>query len=392
MSKPANALDGHSSRALRAAPSITRALANDAMGTKGLIPLWFGEPNEPTPQFICDAAADALRAGETFYAEGLGRPFLRDALSDYMSALYDKPITRDRIAVTVSGGNALNLAFQSVLNEGDTVATLTPAFPNLLAIPELQGANLIQYPLEIKNGRWALNVDGFLKACEPAKVVLINSPSNPTGIMLSDDEIAHIMDVLRKRGTWIISDEVYARIVYDCAVAPSFLTHSEPEDRLIVVNSFSKSWAMTGWRLGWLTLPPSLTPTVEKIVEFSIACAPPFTQRAGVRALVEGEDFLHETLQKYQQALELIQSRWAENPRIILPQPDSAFYAFFKIQGVTDTIETAKRLIDEAKLGLAPGEAFLMCEPGWFRLCFAQTQDQLSEALDRLDAWLEKNP
>ncbi|MEM9630882.1 MAG: pyridoxal phosphate-dependent aminotransferase [Pseudomonadota bacterium] len=384
------AVDGLKSRAVDAAPSITRELANAAMGTEGLIPLWFGEPNEPTPKFICDTATQALADGETFYAEGLGRPFLRHAIADYMTNLYGRQIGAERIAVTVSGGNALNLAFQSVLEEGDAVATITPAFPNLLAIPRLQGARLITHPMDIHEGRWRLDVDAFLEAAKPAKAVLINSPSNPTGFMLEPDEMHHIMQVLRQRGTWLISDEVYARIVFDRIVAPSFLDVSEPEDRLIVVNSFSKSWAMTGWRLGWLTLPPSLTPVIEKIAEFSVACAPPFAQRAAVTALAEGEPFIAETIAKYRLALDMIEENFACHPQVTFPVPNSAFYAFFKLNGVEDSVSLARDLIANAKVGLAPGEAFLMKEPGWFRLCFAQTPSQLGEALERLQPWLNQ--
>lgn len=384
------AIDGLRSRAVQAAPSITRALANAAMGAEGLIPLWFGEPNEPTPQFICDTAARSLAAGETFYAEGLGRPYLRQALADYMSDLYGREIGLHRVAVTVSGGNALNLAFQSVLEDGDTVATLTPAFPNLLAIPRLQGAQLITHKLENRDGRWHLDVDAFLETVKPAKVVLINSPSNPTGFMLNRTEIAHIMAVLRERGTWLISDEVYARIVFEGTAAPSFLEVAEPEDRLIVVNSFSKSWAMTGWRLGWLTLPPSLTPIVEKIAEFSIASAPPFAQRAGVTALQEGEAFIAQTAENYRAARAMVLQRLGEHPRVHCPDIDSTFYAFFKIDGVEDSVAFARQLITEAKIGLAPGDAFHMQDPGWFRLCFAQSPAQLSEALDRLIAYIDR--
>lgn len=388
-SEKKQAIDGLNSRAVQAAPSITRELANAAMGTEGLIPLWFGEPNEPTPKFICEAAASSLAAGETFYAEGLGRPYLREAMSSYMSDLYGRAIGSERIAVTVSGGNALNLAFQAVLNEGDKVATITPAFPNLLAIPRLQGAELIQYPLEIRDGRWHLDVEAFLEVCKPAKAVLINSPSNPTGFMLEQNEMDYILKVLRARGTWLISDEVYARIVFDRPVAPSFLDVAEPEDRLIVVNSFSKSWAMTGWRLGWLTLPPSLTPLIEKIAEFSVACAPPFAQRAAVAALRDGEPFIAQTAKKYSQALTMVQQRLGSHSRVTFPRPESAFYAFFHVGGIEETVPSARTLIAEAQVGLAPGEAFLIKEPGWFRLCFAQSHVQLEKALDRILRWLD---
>ena len=384
------AKQGLESRAIQVPPSITRELANAAMSVEGLIPLWFGEPNIPTPKFICDEAARSLAAGETFYAEGLGRPYLREAISSYMSALYGKAIGVDRIAVTVSGGNALNLAFQSVLEEGDTVVTLTPAFPNLLSIPKLQGARTITHALEVKDGKWSLDVEAFLETAKGAKVVLLNSPSNPTGFMLTKDEIARIMEVLRERGTWLISDEVYARTVYSGKAAPSFLEVSEPEDRLIVVNSFSKTWAMTGWRLGWLTLPPSLTPVVEKIAEFSIASAPPFSQRAAVVALEQGEEFVAQMAKNYQHARDLVCNGLLAHEGVTCPVPESAFYAYFKVDGVTDSIAYARMLIEEAKVGLAPGDAFLVGEPGWFRLCFAQTDEQLNEALERLSPFLAK--
>ena len=183
------ASDGLKSRGVEIAPSLTRLIANSAMGTEGLIPLWFGEPNVQTPKMICDAAASSLSKGETFYAEGLGKPYLREAIAEYMTSLYQVNINSDRIAVTVSGGNALNLAFQTLLEPGDKVATLIPAFPNLLNVPALQGAELITHPLEVKNGRWTLNCDDFLEKVKKAKVVLINSPSNPTGFMLTQAEI-----------------------------------------------------------------------------------------------------------------------------------------------------------------------------------------------------------
>ena len=389
MAKPP-ATEGLASRGVDVPPSITRVLANAAMGVDGLLPLWFGEPNQPTPAFICEAAAKSLGEGETFYAEGLGRPYLREAIATYMSGLYGHDIGMERVAVTVSGGNALNLAFQCVLNEGDVVATVTPAFPNLLGIPTLQGARMITHPLEVRNGRWSLDVEAFLDNVKGAKVVLLNSPSNPTGFTLHRDEVARIMEVFRERGTWLISDEVYTRLVYDGSkFAPSFLEVSEPEDRLIVVNLFSKSWAMTGWRLGWLTLPPSLTPVVEKLVEFSVACAPPYAQRAGVVALEEGEEFIAQTNTLYAAARDQVCTALQAHEGITCPVPEAAFYAFFHVAGVEDSVAFARMLIEKAHVGLAPGEAFLAPEPGWFRLCFAQTEEQLTEALKRLDPYLE---
>lgn len=382
------AIDGLKSNAIDIAGSITRKLANKAMGIEGVIPLWFGEPNQPTPQFIYQAASDAMQRGETFYTQGLGRPYLREAIAKYSNQLYKKTIEAERIAVTVSGGNALNLAFQTLLEAGDKVLTLTPAFPNLLSIPKLQNANLETHPLDIKDGRWSLNIEAFLQKAKKAKVVLINSPSNPTGWMMTKDEQRYVLDALRAHGTWIIADEVYSRTTFDNQPAPSFLEVSEPEDRLIVVNSFSKSWAMTGWRLGWLTLPKSLMPIVEKITEFSIACAPDFTQRAALAAIENGEDFIAQSCEKYKAAKQVVETRLAQYDGLECPQIDATFYAFFRLPSINDSVAYAQTLIEEAKVGLAPGEAFYAPSNGWFRLCFAQTPDILNEALDRLDPYL----
>jgi len=382
------ATDQLASKGVQLAPSITRLLANDAMGKEGLIPLWFGEPNLPTPEFICRAASQSLEAGETFYTEGLGRPFLRQGIAEYMTELYRRPISDKRIAVTVSGGNAINLAFQALLEPGDKVATLVPAFPNLLRIPELQGAELITYPLSLVDGQWQLDVEDFLQRVEGAKVVLINSPANPTGFVLQLEQMRRILEVLRQRGCWLIADEVYARTHYDQRAAPSFLEVAEAEDRLVVVNSFSKSWAMTGWRLGWLTLPESLVPTVEKLAEFSVACAPAFSQRAALAAIQQGEAFISQTCQQYQQARDLVVSQLLRYPKVTCPEPESAFYAFFHIAGVEDGVGFARGLIEHAGVGLAPGEAFLMEQSGWFRLCFAHTPERLKEALERLEPFL----
>lgn len=383
------AFDRLVSNAVDVPPSITRVLANKAMGVEGLIPLWFGEPNQPTPSFICEEAAQAMQRGETFYAEGLGRPFLREAIAEYSTKLYDTPISAERIAVTVSGGNAINLAFQALLQPGDKVATITPAFPNLLRIPQLQSAELICHSLEIVDGRWSLDIDAFLERAAQAKVVLLNSPSNPTGWTMSSDQQRYLLDELRRRDIWLIADEVYSRTTFDNSVAPSLLEVAQPEDKLIVVNSFSKSWAMTGWRLGWLTLPPSLVPTIEKIMEFSVACAPPFIQRAAVVALQQGEDFIAQSSADYRRAKETVERSLARYSAVHCPPIEATFYAFFRLPDVQDSIAFAQLLIDEAKVGLAPGEAFGAPSNGWFRLCFAQTPEVLEQALARLDHYFK---
>jgi aspartate/methionine/tyrosine aminotransferase len=181
-----------------------------------------------------------------------------------------------------------------------------------------------------------------------------------------------------------VSDEVYARIVYDRPAAPSFLEQAAPDDRLIVVNSFSKSWAMTGWRLGWITAPAALGPTFEMLTEYNIAGPAGFIQRAGVVAVREGEPFVQEIVRRYGAARDLVMARIAAIPRLSLAPPAAAFYAFFRVDGMTDSLAFAKELLAATGVGLAPGAAFGAGGEGHLRLCFAATLPTLERAFDRL--------
>ena len=378
------ATSGLESRATNVPESIIRKLANASMHRPDLISLWFGESDLETPDFIKNAAIKAIQMGESFYSEGLGRPFLREAIAKYTTDLYRVDIPSDRIAVTLSGLNALNLAFQCVLEEGDLVVTPTPTWPNILSVPALQGARVETQSLSVGSTGWNIDLEQFLETTADAKCVLINSPANPTGWMMTNAEQKYLLETMRERGTWLIADEVYARLCFSNRAAPSFLEAAEPEDRLIVVNSFSKSWAMTGWRLGWLTLPSSLTPVLEKIIEFSVSCAPPFTQHAGVAALEQGEEFVQQQVRDLKRSLDLTESFLTQSDRIEFYRPSATFYAYFRVDGVVDGIAFAKNLIEQMDVGIAPGVAFDRNAEDWFRLCFAKSDIQLGEALSRI--------
>ena len=378
-----------SSRGLEIPVSPTRAFANQAMGTDSLIPLWFGEPDVPTPSFICEAANASMVAGNTYYTEGLGKPWLRQAIAEYMSHFYAAQVLPERIAVTVSGTNAINLAFQLLLEKDDRVATTLPAFPTLLNVPALQHAELDTVSLEPGNNGWQLDIDALLQKAINAKVLLLNSPNNPTGWMLGKDEIQYILTECRKHGTWIVSDEVYARIVYEDKVAPGFATYCEPEDRVIIVNSFSKSWAMTGWRLGWLTLPPSLAPEAEKLMEFSMSCAPEFVQAGGLAAIERGEEFIADRIARYKSGRDIAIERLSAMSGITCVPPHAAFYAHFQVEGVSDNIAFAHALAEKAKVGIAPGVTFDPSMTDWFRICFAKDAALLNEAFDRMEQFME---
>ncbi len=271
--------------------SKIREVANAALGRGDVLAFWFGESDEATPAHIREAAVRSLGEGETFYSHNLGLAELREALAHYVSALH-RPLDAGRIAVTSSGVNALMLAMQALVGAGDEVVAVTPVWPNLTAQPAILGARVVRLPLRAERGAWKLDLDSLRHAVTSGtRVLLVNSPNNPTGWTLTRAEQQALLDHCRQTGTWIIADEVYERVFFAGAAgacAPSFLDIAEPDDRLLVVHSFSKSFLMTGWRLGWIVAPPGLAADLAKLIEFNTSCAPVFVQRAALAALAPG--------------------------------------------------------------------------------------------------------
>jgi aspartate aminotransferase len=377
-------------RSIASLPSSKiREVAHLGMGRDDVIPLWFGESDLPTPKFICDAAARALAAGDTFYQPNPGIAELRTALADYMNRLYRTKLTLDNVIVSASGMNALMLVMQSLIDPGDVVVTTTPAWPNLPAVPRILTGEIRDVPLSPANAGWRLDLDRLLDACDArTRVIFLNSPNNPTGWMMSGEQQKAVLEFARKRGIWIVSDEVYARIVYDRPVAPSFLEQSLPDDRVIVVNSFSKTWSMTGWRLGWITAPAELGPTFEMLTEYNIAGPAGFVQRAGVVAVHQGEPSVQETVERYRAGRDLMVERIASIPRMSLPTPDAAFYGFIRVHGMVDSVAFAKALLAGTGVGLAPGAAFGNHSDDFVRLCFAASLPTLEQAFDRIEGFM----
>lgn len=370
--------------ALPASAIVT--VANHGRGREGLIPLWFGEGDLPTPTFIGAAADRAIREGHVFYTYQRGLPELREALSAYLERVHGVPVGLDRITVTSSGMMAIMNVMQMLVDPGDEVAIVSPVWPNIMASVLIQGGVPVEVPMTLGDQGWTLDLEKLFAACGPrTRVLFINSPGNPTGWIMPKEDMARVMAFARERGLWVLSDEVYARLVYDgSAAAPSFLEVAEPEDRLIVVNSFSKNWAMTGWRLGWLVAPAALGPVIENLVQFSTSGSPAFVQRAGVAALEQGESWVAETVERCRQARDLVCGALAALPRVRVQPAPGAFYAFFQVEGENDSVALAKRIIDEALVGLAPGAAFGRGGEGALRLCFASRLDRLEEAMGRL--------
>jgi len=382
---------------------MIRQVANAGMGRTDVLKFWFGESDQATPAFIRDAAIASLQQGETFYAHNLGLPELRQAIAGYSTGLRcpgAAPIDAERIAVTSGGVNALMLAVQALVDAGDEVVAVTPVWPNLTAQPLIMGARLRCVSLRPVAGQWQLDMAELLEAITPkTKLLIVNAPNNPTGWTLSRAEQETILAHCRTTGTWILADEVYERLYFDPTpngCAPSFLDIAAPEDRLVVAHSFSKSFLMTGWRLGWLVMPPSMTPHMGKLVEFNTSCAPVFIQRAGLTALQGTDDVTPQLVAHLKTCRDTLVPLLQALPGVEVAPARGGMYAFFRLtdQGrFGDSLETAKRLVVEAGLGLAPGNAF-MVNPGpetqgWLRWCFAsQDVARLGQGVDRLKRWL----
>jgi aspartate/methionine/tyrosine aminotransferase len=377
----------------RLVASQIREVANAGMGDPEILPFWFGEPDEVAPSFIRDAAATALARGDTFYTENFGIPGLRTAIAAYVSRLH-RARAPDEIAVTASGMSALMLAAQALIDPGDRVVVVTPVWPNLTEIPKILGGAVVRVPLAFGATGWTLDLGRLIDALEPGtRALIVNSPNNPTGWTLAAAEQRAILAHCRRHGIWIIADDVYERLSYADAdgglpCAPSFLALASAEDRLVSTNSFSKAWRMTGFRLGWIVAPPPLLSDLGKLIEYNTSCSPAFVQRAGIAALADGEPVIAHSLARYRSARDFLLAALNEIPGIEAVAPPGAMYAFFRVAGMTDSLTFCKRLVHEAKLGLAPGSAFGPDGEGFVRWCFAAGEARLAAGVARLRGFL----
>jgi aspartate/methionine/tyrosine aminotransferase len=357
----------------------------------GIIGLWAGEPDVPTPAFICEPAIAALRAGHTFYTHNRGIPELRAAIARYLKRLYGGEIGDVTIAVTSAGMNAVEILCQALLGAGSKAVAITPCWPNVMRAMTINGADVTEVPLRRSNQGWSLDLDAVEAACVPGvKMLYLASPANPTGWEITRAEAEHLLALTRSRGVALFSDEVYHRILYDAPVAFSFLELARADDNVFVVNSFSKSWAMTGWRLGWMVFPDYFMPTAEKLIQFNTSGAQAFLQYGAIAALDEGEPFVAEFVARCRAGREIVSRRLARMKRVHEVVSNGSFYSMFEVEGATDTLAFCKDLVKRAGVGLAPGVAFGSGAETLIRLCYAKSAENLEIAMDRLEAYLDE--
>jgi aspartate/methionine/tyrosine aminotransferase len=347
--------------------------------------LCFGESDQPSPDSVHQAAVAALAAGETRYSDVRGTLPLRLALADYLTGLHARPVGEDRIQVTASGMTAVTIALSAIVRAGDRVVLHSPAWPNMGNAALLRGAQVEELDLLAQpGGSFRLDLDRLDAMLDGARAFILNSPNNPTGWTATRDELAAILAITRRRGVWLISDEVYSRLTYDGApAAPSLLDIADPDDRVMVCNSFSKTWVMTGWRLGWLVVPAGVRDAVSEIVEVVHSGVAPFVQQAGLAA-VQDVAAVERFRAHCAAGRALATQALAGINGIRYAAPAGAFYAFLGVDGLTDSLDLALKLVTRHKVAVAPGVAFGAAGEGSLRVCFAQSPERMERAMQRL--------
>ena len=368
---------------------------NYGRGRQGLIPLWVGEGDLPTASFIAEAAKASLDRGETFYTHQRGVPELRAAIARYMTRVHGAApgggdFSPESFFVTIGGMHALEIAARLTVGPGEEAVIPSPAWPNFAGAVALAGARAAFAPL-VRGDRWRLDLDRLASAVTPAtRAIFVNSPANPTGFVATREELEGVLALARARGLWIVADEIYGRLTYRGGRAPSFHDVMAPDDKILFVQTLSKNWAMTGWRIGWLEAPPALGATIENLVQYTTSGVPVFIQRAAIAALDEGEPFIAAQIARMRETRDIVASGLAKTGRVRFAMPEAAFYLFCAIDGEADSRALALRLIDEAGVGAAPGSAFGPGGEGYLRLCFARAPEEIAEATRRLARWLAR--
>ncbi|WP_022728718.1 pyridoxal phosphate-dependent aminotransferase [Fodinicurvata sediminis] len=372
--------------------SLIQEVWEAGFGRENLIGLWVGEGDLPTPGFICEAAIASLRAGNTFYTPKRGLPELRDSLASYHNRLLGTALSAEDVTVTASGMSSVMLCMQTLIRPGDRVAIISPIWPNVVQAVKIAGGQPVEVGLDAKpEGGFALNLQKLARILdnERPRALFIATPGNPTGWMMESDEMQQVLSLCREYGIWLLADEVYHRFTYDRPVAPSFLSLARADDPVIAIHSFSKAWAMTGWRIGWLVHPAELGDIFGRLIEYSTSGGQTFLQAGALTAINDGEDFVAEMVQRCREGGEIVYQALSELERVRIAQPQAAFYSFFAIDGMHDSLAFCKELLEETGVGLAPGAAFGSSGEGFVRLCFASSPARISEAMDRIKPLLK---
>lgn len=349
-----------------------------------ILPLWFGESDSVTPEFIRDAAIQALNDGQTFYDNARGTQGLRSAIKRYLDNLYGIDVSPERITAPGATMLCCTMAVQIALGRGDHAVLVGPYWPNIERSIRVAGASQSCVTQKIVYGKWQLDIEEVAAAITPTtRMIYLNTPCNPTGWVMNAEDQQRLLDICRDRNILILSDEVYHRHVYDRDAAPSFLEIARDDDPVIVVNGFSKAWAMTGWRLGWMIAPSYMADQMTVLGQSFNTGSSTFIQAGGIAALDHGEAVVEQFKNQFRDNRDMVYERLNASDRIDLAWPEGAFYAFPRIKRLTDSMAFANQLVQKERVGVSPGYTFGPGNEDHVRLCFACSKDMLSEAIDR---------
>jgi len=377
-------------------PSGLARIFDLGRGVEGLIPLWLGESDLVTPKFIRDAAIHALEDGKTFYINARGLPALRQAIAELHTRTTGVPVEAARVTVPGAAMLAVVSALQCVASTGDNIVVVAPIWPNIFNAAKVMGVEprLVRLEEDWNAGRWQLDLERLFAACDGrTRAFFLASPGNPTGWTLSNDEQRAILEFARKRKIAIIADEVYGILTYGVTQhAPSFLQVADPEDALFVIAGFSKPFAMTGWRMGWLLHPRSLENAFEVSAQTNNTGAPNFLQYGALAALSpQGDEFRAELLARCARGRAVVDDFLKRQNRIRWLKPEGAFYGFLQIDGLSDSMGFAEKLALKHRVGVSPGSSFGLGDArdeAYVRICFARDADNLAEGLRRIEEGL----
>ena len=382
----------YSRQATAAKDSLIRQISMAAEKVEKPLKLYFGESDMTTPEFICRAAYEALQQGHTFYTNSAGYLELREEIVKKFNDVHGVQYKPTEVVCSGGAVMAIHMSIRACIDPGDNVIVISPTWPVFSSIVGLIGAEVRAVPLtETENG-FVLDLDRVRQAVDGrTRMLIVNSPSNPTGWVISESEQRALWNLAIENDFVILSDEVYDRIVFDRESAPSFARVATDKDHLIVINSFSKTYNMTGWRLGYALTGETLARLITKLEEFIMSNPSAMVQRAGIVALRDGEAYVKEIRENYARQRQQTIDKLKSIPNVKLPIPMGGFYAFPKLEGLHDSLSFAKKLLLESRVGMAPGIAFGTAGEGYMRMCFAASDAVLVPALDRFKEFVQKN-
>ena len=388
---PPRALDHVRSQIIDLQTENIAELAIRAKHIPDVITLWYGEGDLVTPDFIRDAAKASLDAGDTFYVPDMrGLPALTQELSEYLTRLHGRKIPVERSTITPGGMQAVYMALALVVDRGENVVYIEPQWPNIRHAIQVAGGEPREVALDFDKGGWRLDLEKLFAACDArTRAIMFSTPSNPLGWTATEDELKALIDFSRRTGVWIISDEMYNRLSFDAETAPSVIRLAEPEDLVISVNGFSKAWAMTGWRVGWLTHPPSVAKALGAMTQYINSGTAAFVQAGARAALAEGKSFVRKVRERCRAGVDAAYSVLAKSNSIVLPEkPTAGMYVVFGVEGETNSRTSCMRIVEEAHVGLAPGWLFGKASERFMRMCIARDPADVENASRRIAAAL----